>query len=155
MAKNKLEYRIWIKKINGIRHKKMYPICDYNGGLHILPNGELYCSSDPIPFLNSDFVVMRKTSWVDKNKTPIYEGDILKIKIENTFERILVCKYGKFQKNIIAIDGEKHVAEMEGFYFLAKDIFKYLVPLIKNGIADTEKMKIIGNIYENPELMEI
>jgi|GEM_PF-7002790 len=150
--KNKLEYRIWIKKINGIRHNRMYPILDFSGGLHILPNGELYCSSDPIPYLNSDFIIMRKTLWIDKNKTPIYEGDILKIKIDNTFERTLVCKYGKFQKTIVAIDGKKHIAEIEGFHFLEKDIFKYLLPLIENGVSDTEKMEIIGNIYENPEI---
>lgn len=154
MAKNKLEYRIWVKKVNGIGHNQMYPILDFSGGLHILPNGELYCSSDPIPYLDSDFVVMRKTSWVDKNKNSIYEGDILKIKIENNFERILICKYGKFKRNIVAIDGKKHIAEIEGFYFLAKDIFKYLLPLIDNEVSDTEKMEIIGNIYENPELME-
>lgn len=51
------------------------------------------------------YKILHSTGSFDKNNTEIFEGDILKIQIENTFcERKLLCRYGKFKKKIIGID---------------------------------------------------
>lgn len=99
------------------------------------------------------YKLIRSTGFFDKNNSEIFEGDILKIQIENTFcERKLLCRYGKFKKKIIGIDKKRHKAEIKGFYFVG-DTFDILLPIIRNGISDTQKMEKIGNIYENPNLM--
>ncbi|WP_270445675.1 YopX family protein [Fusobacterium varium] len=99
------------------------------------------------------YKLIRSTGFFDKNNSEIFEGDILKIQIENTFcERKLLCRYGKFKKKIIGIDKKRHKAEIKGFYFVS-DTFDILLPIIRNGISDTQKMEKIGNIYENPNLM--
>lgn len=99
------------------------------------------------------YKVMRSTGYFDKNNIEIFEGDILKIQIENTlYERKLLCRYGKFKKKIIGIDKKRHTAEIKGFYFVS-DTFDTLLPIIKNGISDTQKMEKIGNIHETPDLM--
>lgn len=99
------------------------------------------------------YKLIRSTGFFDKNNSEIFEGDILKIQIENTFcERKLLCRYGKFKKKIIGIDKKRHKAEIKGFYFVS-DTFDILLPIIRNGISDTQKMEKIGNIYEKPNLM--
>ena len=99
------------------------------------------------------YKIMSSTGFRDKNNIEIFEGDILEIEIENTgWKRKLLCKNKKFKKKIIGIDKKRHIAEMTGFCFIS-DTFDTLLPTIQNGISDTEKMIILGNMYENPELM--
>lgn len=99
-----------------------------------------------------NYKVMRSTGCFDKNNIEIFEGDILKIQIEDTsLERKLLCKFKKFTKKIIGIDRKRHMAEMMGFCFIS-DTFDTLLPIIKDGISDTQKMEVLGNIYENKNL---
>lgn len=150
----KIEYRVFVKTINNEKHNKMYSN-DLDGGLHITSSGELYCSSDPIPFLNSDFVAMRKTSWKDKNGKDIYEGDILTIPIDDNDFRKLICRFGVIQRDIYCVDEVLRPAEIECFYFEAEDQETPLLPLIDyDDKKDVELMEMIGNIYENPEFLE-
>lgn len=100
------------------------------------------------------YIIMHYTETQDKNKKDIFEGDILEILIDNSFKRKLICRKGKITKSIIGIDKKRHLAEINGFYY-ESDTFDKLLPLIQDKIfSDTQKMEIIGNIYENPELME-
>lgn len=100
-----------------------------------------------------NYKIMRSTEFKDKNNNEIFEGDILEIEIEDTgWKRKILCKFGKFKKKIIGIDKKRHIAEINGFYFLSAT-FDTLLPTIKNKISDTEKMVVLGNMYETPELM--
>lgn len=77
-----------------------------------------------------DIILMRYTGLKDKNDKEIYEGDILKI-----------AEYGNC---VVETDGgccyQIDSAEM-GCYSLCD-------------IATIETLEVIGNIYENPELIE-
>lgn len=108
------------------------------------------------------------TKWIDKNSKTIYEGDILKIKTEDDEEIIAVCKYGKVKRKLLPeldlgsnleeildlIYGAP-IVEIDGFYFEREDgVNTY--PLVCNhlGKHDCITMEIIGNVYENKELIE-
>ena len=106
-----------------------------------------------LPEIFKNYKIMRSTGFQDKNNNEIFEGDILEIEIENTGrKRKLLCRIGKFKKKIIGIDKKRHTAEINGFYFLS-DTFDTLLPVVENKISDTEKMVVLGNMYETPELM--
>lgn len=97
---------------------------------------ELYCIGDGITYMVSaeDLVLMQSTGLVDKNGKEIFEGDILDYK------------------------GRKALVRWHGSY--ASFIYRFVDELQKR---NTEwkplylaymKCEIIGNIYENPELLE-
>ena len=87
----------------------------------------------------------------DENGIEIWQGDILEIITEN-YELInIVCKYGIARRTM---DSGWEV-DIPSFYFEREDGLKSF-PIFKNwqGKHDLEIMKIIGNIYENPELLK-
>jgi len=85
----------------------------------------------------SDYEIMQYTGLHDKNGKEIYEGDIVKthlgtdkrIKFLDTFEKI-DFKDGCFIVNSITCKGQWN------------ELYK-----------ETNRIEIIGNIYENPELL--
>lgn len=72
----------------------------------------------------------------DKNGKEIYEGDILR----DDYGRILLVEWYKSRFSFKAITKTN--------FFRAQDINQWFVPWIA-------LPEIIGNIYENPELMEV
>ncbi|PTF12009.1 YopX family protein [Staphylococcus devriesei] len=76
-----------------------------------------------------DRVVMMSTGLKDKNGTEIYEGDIVK----NIYDEIYVVKW---------FDADFHLEEKYNGGF---DYFE---------LYSGDNKKVIGNIYENPELLE-
>lgn len=85
-------------------------------------------------------ILMQYTRLKDKNEKEIYEGDI--VKYDEFWEGD--CHYNSGVGQILWDDEET------GFYLTAKDTsFIDLFNLTRN--LDAE---VIGNIYENPELLE-
>lgn len=85
--------------------------------------------------------LMQFTGLKDKNGVEIYEGDIIKTE-RNTIEVF----YGKKDFNVIFY-GKKDIIEVSGW-------------LVKNKKGETDVLdasfcegEIIGNIYQNPELL--
>ena len=97
--------------------------------------GELYCIGDGITYMVSaeDLVLMQSTGLKDKNGKEVFVGDIIK------------CTRGCLHEVYI----EK---EYGGTYFGGMPAV-YLKDL-REGYAWTEHEEIVGNIYENPELLE-
>lgn len=81
---------------------------------------------DPVKF--QKLVLMQYTGLKDKNGKEIYEGDIIKFLLAGIGERNLVVSY-----NIL-----------QGFYPMQGT----------NGWATDGKGEVIGNIYENPDLLK-
>lgn len=121
------KYRAWLKK-----EQKMDNEIDHISWLE----DEFYCIGDGITYMVSaeDLELMQSTGLKDKNDKEIFEGDILDYK------------------------GRKALVRWHGSY--ASFIYRFVDELQKR---NTEwkplylaymKCKIIGNIYENPELLE-
>lgn len=85
-------------------------------------------------FLGDEVILMQSTGLKDKNGVEIFEGDIVKCTRGCPHEIIRIEEYG-------------------GTFFGGMPAW-YLSGL-KEGYAWTGEEEIIGNIYENPELLEV
>lgn len=96
---------------------------------------------DTIDFLHEtnkdNYELMQYTGIKDKNGVEIYEGDILKYKYlyDRRFKYLSLVKF----------------METEASFGL-KDIYGNEIPLYR--ITANNYFEVVGNIYENPELLE-
>lgn len=149
-----IKFRAWDKDENRMIHsgteQNDYPFSwhIHNTGIEIVE----YDGTDWNPLKN--IKLMQYTGLKDKNGTEIYEGDILKMHQflfdgnEYEKETIGVIKWGEYGWLLSQIDG-KEVNEYMGY---------------KNGEGETylihfyglheESFEVIGNIYENAELLK-
>jgi uncharacterized phage protein (TIGR01671 family) len=98
--------------------------------------------NEHIGYLKDKCVLMQYTGLKDKNGVEIYEGDILKISNIS----ILRCE---FRNGCFVL---VHIKEFAGVENL---LWGNLGRLYDAGMNDIfELTEIIGNIYENPELLE-
>ena len=98
--------------------------------------------------------IMQSTGLKDKNGVEIYEGDIVRHSKIST--DISIVQFGEF--------GVPNIEEMEyqdmavGFYFEnasdLKDVEPFNMTIPLNNLY-VKGIEIIGNIYENPELLEV
>lgn len=103
-------------------------------------------SSTSITSLYDDFVFMQSTGLRDKNANEIYIGDIVRgvrPNLDNETERIETKGVVKESCCEVVIEDEKGTHDPFENYFAI---------LYQSGKAEIE---VIGNIYENPELMEV
>ncbi len=118
-----LKFRVYDKK-----KKQMFDVmCLYS-------NGQLeYRDGLAVVKLNkndcNDFVVMQYTGFKDKNTKEIYEGDI--VRCNDEYCAVVIWKR----------DG-----------FLLDSITRKNIPSLWYNAENSEKIEVIGNIYENPEL---
>ena len=97
-----------------------------------------------------DVVLMQFTGLKDKNEKEIYEGDIV-----DGFGNRFVIKWGVFRFRKLNEYGDVSLVDVPSFAFtLEGDIPRY--PIVSNwrGEHDLNGLEIVGNIYENPELLE-
>lgn len=122
------KFRAWLKK-----EQKMDNEIDHISWLE----DELYCIGDGITYmvLAEDLVLMQSTGLKDKNGKEIFEGDIVDYK------------------------GRKAVIKWHGSY--ASFIYRFVDELNKRSAEWYPlylaylKCEVIGNIYENPEPLEV
>lgn len=126
----KIKFRAWDKVNN-----RMCKV------LNIAPSDDGTCSVQGVAVIGLgvsittgiDFELMQYTGLKDKNGVEIYEGDIVKYK---TFY------YGKEKEHIVEVKWEKEATDLFG----EPDFIGFL--------ARWEGGEVIGNIYENPELLD-
>src|SRR5690606_11342130 len=100
-----------------------------------------------------NYILMQFTGLHDKNGKEICEGDIIKLIDDVGEEIIVVCEFGTVRREIYGHD--LNLCDITGFYFRKED-GKATFPIVDNyaGKHDLELMEVIGDIYENPELLD-
>ncbi len=97
------------------------------------------------------------TTFNDKNGTPIYEGDITELILSDGETRRFEVTFKKVEREVIShptFDDPSAKVVIYGAVFLWNG-FELFPCVDENGINDTKKMRVIGNIFDNPELLEI
>lgn len=114
---------------------KILKIMSYNSVDAINFKGQILLNDGKFHDINkTDYILMQYTGVVDKNGKDIYEGDIVRIWANPR-------DYGGYKGH-----NYTGVVEYEEFSlgFILSD---------GHGLRDFEFIEIIGNIYENPELL--
>lgn len=121
------KFRAWTEE-GKVMYYDVYPFKD---DTLLLSYDEV--SFDEVPA--SDFILMQSTGLKYKNGTEIYEGDIVKFTIANGFDYV--------------VDECGIVAYKFGALYVVNRLGEYLISDIY-----TNDVEVIGNKYENPELLK-
>lgn len=121
-------YRVWDKQT-----ERMHIVSgiDFNDGL--VSSVNIWHEGWPWVLEPDEIVLMQSTGLKDKNGVDVYQGDIIRCTRGCPHEVIWLEKYG-------------------GTFFGGMPAW-YLSGL-SNGYSWTGREEVIGNIYENPELLE-
>lgn len=100
--------------------------------------------------------ICQYTGLTDKNGRKIWENDITKLVLPDGEIRYFKVSFQKVIRKVLCHpDFDDYVAKVE----LNAICFEWngyeLFPCIdENGLSDVSKMEVVGNIFDNPELME-
>ena len=96
----------------------------------------------------------RYTGLKDCNGNKIFEGDILRLTIPDGSIRLFVVEWAEEDRKLISLSGFEHdgnPVRICGWCFNWNGFRLY--PTVIDGIPDNEKMTIVGNVHDNPELL--
>ena len=123
-----IKFRAWDLKNKWM--DECFFVCSVSGVAHDTPS-ETYDTPNTEVEENLNLVVMQYTGLKDSKGVEIYEGDILHHKLQGNRKVIYPMSVGFAGFGLESADGKK------------------------NTLQDSERLyEIIGNIYENPELLE-
>lgn len=129
-----MKFRVWDKEINYLDYRVRVSSTDKYEKVEVLDG-----FSDWREIGDNDHVLMRNTGLRDKNWQKIYEGDILKIQTSDFYSKKINDEY------------IGQVCFSRGGFFVLTD--GHHTDFCLWG-KNTATMEVIGNLYENPELLE-
>lgn len=104
-------------------------------------NVEIYINKDKTIEVRSKddkTIVMQFTGLKDKNGKEIYEGDIINYKYSRHTSTQFVVKYNEFQATFVVVDNHNDLV------YTFRELADYI---------QLNSLEVIGNIYENKELL--
>ena len=123
------EFRAWTEE-GKTMYYDVYPFKD--GTLLLSYDGFAF---DEVPA--SDFILMQSTGLLDKNGKEIFEGDIVKYE-SGCYTYTEEVAYNKIFAGFGVRDANANI--ILTFWLLAEDV-------------DLSSLEVVGNIYQNPELL--
>ena len=132
-----IKFRFWNKLARRFQPPSKYAI-DGEGKL-VSYDYEVGRYDDPIDFSNSIIVPQQFTGLKDKNGKEIYEGDIV--------------SYGKFFPNCEVYYETKSVCFKHRIYG-TEGLSEKILRVDSFTKKDLKNFEVVGNIYENPELLQ-
>lgn len=138
-----IKFRMWNKEI-----KEMYDVglINFQQRLIFMKHYEGYTQSS---FALEDVELMQFTGLYDKNGKKIYEGDIVRVKFRKGFWKYKDKMYYGYKNGSVEYCVDCFIVYINSYK-------ETIYPL--SSFGDTGKpiewLEVIGNIYENPELLE-
>ncbi len=132
-----IKFRAWIPKHKIMGTFEELKLCFKEELYWIDQNGKLFQNE-----ALKEGKVMQFTGLKDKNGKEIYEGDIVKHNNNKNYE----VKFGTFIEHV---NDNEYTNDSYGWYIGDDEEFEDF-----EQIHNSNKVEIIGNIYENPELLE-
>lgn len=131
---DRFKFRVWLKDRNKMSNVH---------SLHVGTNKAIVSSrhGNVSIYINRDAILMQCTGVKDKNGKLIYEGDILKFKLLEDFRA-----FGANEKYVEIIAPITY--EYGGFFIEQSENSIFL------GQLPMSEIEVIGNIYENSELLK-
>lgn len=131
--KREIKFRAW----DSVNEKWLWPYPDGFSVIGEVTVFDLLKQQTPEPDIYGGIEICQFTGLHDKNGQEIYEGDIIQMKDEfNT----------KYNRLVVYVN-------QSGRYHLEKTLYENIREAITD-IAGRNRAEIIGNIYENPELLK-
>lgn len=95
------------------------------------------------------------TGLKDKVGKKIFEGDILRLTIPDGSTRHFVVEWANRNRLLMPLGGFEHdgnAVRISGWCFNWEG--RRLYPSFRSGVPDNERMTIVGNIHDNPEMVK-
>lgn len=125
-----IKFKAWDKVLNKF-------VGFYSNGLYMYENGQIYTGNMNV---TSRYILLQYVGLDDKNDKEIYEGDILEEKYNDEVYNYYV-EWSKDEARFMLMPILQEKIYIFGFGDYGKD--------------DIHNYEVIGNIYENPELLEV
>lgn len=140
-----IKFRVWDKHLKLMREVTSIDL-KYKEVFYLIDNEITYISR-----CFSEVEIMQSTGLHDKNGVEIYEGDILEL-VNDAGRRVLaICKLGN--RRLTTENGD--MIDIQCFYFEIEGRKTNPIACNYKGVHDLEIMEVIGNIHENPEILEV